>query len=90
MDEQDIDLVLEPALDSIDRATLALHLSRMACSHADRVDQARQAYATFEAALQTLLVLPRMIRRTTTWQHWVAEARHGRTLAGEDIDRLGA
>lgn len=90
MDENELDMALEPALDSIDRATLALHLSRMARARVDRVEHARVACATFDAAIQELCTLSQEIQRTDAWRHWAEEARHCRTLAREELQRLGA
>lgn len=90
MDERELDVVLESALDSIDRATLALHMSRMVRTRADRIEQARVACATYEEALRVLSTLSREVQRTEAWQHWVAEARHCLTLVQADLQRLGA
>ncbi len=90
MDEQELDLALEPALDTIDRATMALHLSRMVESPGDSIEQAQQAYAAFETALRSLFALPRVIQTTNAWQHWSEEARHGVALASEYLQHLGA
>lgn len=90
MDEHELDLALEPALDNIDRATLALHMSRMVRRHADRIEQARVACATYEEALRALKALPQEIQSTDAWRNWTEEAQHCLTLAGTDLRRLGA
>lgn len=90
MDEKELDLALEPALDDIDRATMALHLSRMVAPPGDGIEQAQQAYAAFEAALLALFALPRVMQTTTAWQHWSEEARHGIAVASDYLQRLGA
>lgn len=90
MDEQELDLALEPALDIIDRATMALQLSRIVNSPVDSVEHARQAHVAFETALFALFALPRVIRTTTAWQHWIEESRHGIALASEYLKRHGA
>ncbi len=89
MDEHELDLALEPALDSIDRATLALHMSRMVRRRADRIEQARVACATYEEALKALSALSQEVQRTQAWQHWAEEARHCLMLARNDLRRLG-
>ncbi len=90
MDEQELDLALEPALDNIDRATVALHLSLMVDSPGDGIEQAQQAYDAFETALLALVALPRVLQTTIAWQHWSEEARHGIAVASDYLPRLGA
>jgi hypothetical protein len=90
MDEPELDAALEPALDGIDRATLALHMSGMARRRVDRIEQARVACATYEEALKTLSALSQEVQRTQAWQHWTEEARHCLTLARNNLQRPGA
>lgn len=89
MDEQELDMALEPALDSIDRATLALHLSRMLSLPMERIEQAQQACTTYKSALRQLHTLSPDVRATTAWQHWEEEARHGFDFARATLDQLG-
>lgn len=89
MDEQELDMALEPALDNIDRATLALHLSRMLPVPQERIEQAQRACTTFETALRQLHALSPDVRATTAWQHWEEDAQHGFDFARVTLDQLG-
>jgi hypothetical protein len=72
-----IDMALEQALDVMDRAILALHLSRNTSDGAERIRFAGQALNGFTAAQSTLDQAEDEVRATETWQVWYEEVRKG-------------
>jgi hypothetical protein len=80
MDEEhgeEFDLVFEHALDTLDRATMALHLSHSAPNRAERVRFGRQALEGFTGALAQLEQVEEHIRATESWRVWREEAQKG-------------
>ena len=85
-----IDLELEAALDIIDRATLALHLSYNVTLHTERIGRAQQALAIFEAALAELDELEGDVKATDAWHKWYDEAQKGLNATNKRLEELGA
>lgn len=83
-DETATDRALEPALDAIDRATLALHLSHNVAAAAERIERARQAHDSFKLALdelENLVADDATYRENEAWQIWRDEAATGHRAA---------
>ncbi|MEO7002274.1 MAG: hypothetical protein ABI068_10625 [Ktedonobacterales bacterium] len=81
---------LEPALDAIDRATLALTLSHQIVPHAERLERARAAAQAFTDALSELdEIEEHAIRSSEPWRIWQSEARRGLAEAQERLLDLG-
>lgn len=80
---------LAPALDAIDRATLAIQLSYAASVSAERLAQARTARDAYSDALAELDEQTAAIRASDIWQAWHDEARHGYDEADERVIDLG-
>jgi len=88
--EEAITRALEPALDAIDRATLALTMSHQIAPHAERLERARAAERAFADALSELDEIEEpAIRSSEPWQVWQAEARRGLAEAQERLEDLG-
>lgn len=81
--------MLETAITYIDRATIALHMSRGVQSAMERSEQARLARSYFDDALQELADFPAAIRATEDWQMWQAEAQRGMTAATKILVDIG-
>jgi hypothetical protein len=88
-DSTDLDVRFEKALDALDRATLALHLSRSSERYQDQIDHAQQAHDKFCTALRLLGTADPHEREDEAWQLWHAEAQEGRTAAAEILARFG-
>jgi hypothetical protein len=88
-EENEIDAVLEPALTAIDRATIALHLSRDVISSLERSQRAHQARQDFKTALIELAEIEEHIKATDAWYVWHDEAQKGLESANERIAELG-
>lgn len=85
-----IDLALESALEMIDRATLALYLSRHTTTCAQRLKFAQQALDTFAASLVQLEQMKEEMRVTESWQVWYEEAQKGLVSAKALFTKSGA
>ncbi len=70
-----IDLALETALDTIDRATIALHLSHNVSSARERLERAHQARDGFAVALVELNEANPAIKTTEAWREWYEETQ---------------
>ncbi|HLJ80774.1 MAG TPA: hypothetical protein VKT52_04745 [Ktedonobacterales bacterium] len=89
-DMDDPDAQLDVAVEYIDWATLALHLSRSVTAQEERIERAREASMGFEEALRALREQSLAVRQTTAWRDWYAEAERGLATAAADRDDLGA
>jgi hypothetical protein len=85
----DLDTRFEKALDALDRATLALHLSRSSDRFQDQIDHARQAHDKFATALHLLETADARERDDDAWHVWHAEARQGREAAAQILAQFG-
>ena len=88
MDDES-DMVLESALEAIDSATAALHLSRNVASHSERIHNAQQARQYFEQALAELKEVDDDIQAMQAWQDWYNEAQKGLKTSNERLEELG-
>ena len=86
----EIERELGGALDAIDRATLALHLSLNAEAHAERVERTRQARDSFESALLLLDTVDSAFKAHDAWHVWHNEAQQGLIAAKQRLTDLGA
>ena len=84
-DDANIDITLEGALTAIDRATLALTLSRDVDDHWERIDRLRQAERGFETALAWLDGATASIKHSSSWKLWHDEAYHNLTLVIQQL-----
>jgi hypothetical protein len=73
-DKPELDAPLERALTALDRATLALTLSRDVQDHWERTEHLRQAESGFERALAQLDGAAQVIKQTASWKLWHEEA----------------
>ena len=89
-DEAEIERELGGALSAIDRAQLSLHLSHNVESHAERVERAREAWDSFEAALVLLEAVESAFKAQEVWRVWYDEAQQGQRTAKERLAALGA
>jgi hypothetical protein len=87
--ESEIDRKLGSALTTIDRATLALHLSRNADSQAERVERAQQAREGFISALTQLEKAAANLKAGDAWHAWHDEAQNGLITAQNRLTSLG-
>src|SRR2546423_6405945 len=91
-EEDEIDIVLESALEAIDSTTIAFQLSRNVASHTERIEKARQARDGFVMALKELeegIDEDDDVRTTPAWQHWHADAQRGLAATNERLEELG-
>jgi len=86
--DEESDSPFGQALATIDRATLALHLSHNARSHQERLLRAREARDAFALALGELEASA--APRTEAWRLWHDEAQHGVDTASQRLRLLGA
>ncbi len=75
------DAHFEQALDLLDRACLALALSRDASSPQDRIIHAYEAAGGFARALQCLQNCQSPSHESREWRYWYDEAETGRQMA---------
>ncbi len=85
-DVEAVDMVLESALATIDRATLALHLCRNAATSSQRVKFGQHALHYFGAALAELDGVEENVRATVSWRVWRDEAQKGIASAHKFLD----
>lgn len=88
-EETDTDVALAAALEAIDCATLALHLSRHVAAQRERIERARQAQEGFTVALAELAEAPDAVCGTAAWHAWRDEAQGGLAAARERLAELG-
>jgi hypothetical protein len=81
------DIKYTQALDLIDRATLAIHVSRNAVSLQARVAHARDAFDVFTRSLELLRQCQMPQHESEDWHYWYSEADDGRRMA-ESLMRL--
>jgi hypothetical protein len=82
-----VDKALESALDTIDQATLALHLSHNAVTSTERIRFGRQALHYFVAAQAKLEHIEDNVRATVSWRVWYDETRKGIASAHKLLDK---
>jgi hypothetical protein len=75
------DATFTQALDLIDRATLALHVSRYAPLLQAQVVHARQAYDGFTRSIELLQRCQVPGHASESWHFWHDEAFHGQEMA---------
>jgi len=83
------DAAFEEALDRIDRATLALHLSRQATTPEAQRAHAEEAAESFAVAATLLQRVQYPAHDSDEWRAWDEEARHGRQVAEMLRDQNG-
>lgn len=88
-EDDELDMLLGAAMEAIDSANLALHLSRNVRSHKERIEKARQALTNFEEALADLEEVDEYIRALHPWQHWHSKAQQGLAIATVRLEDLG-
>jgi hypothetical protein len=79
--EEALEAALGGALEAIDRATLALHLSAHVATPAERLAQVRRARDGFHEALAALARAELSVKAMPAWGAWQAEAAGGLTAA---------
>ena len=75
------DAAFTQALDLIDRATLALHVSRYAPHLQAQVVHARQAYDGYTRSIELLRQCQVPEHTSESWRFWYDEAFHGQEIA---------
>jgi hypothetical protein len=88
-EESEIDRKLGNALNAIDHATLALHLSRNADSQTERVERAQHALDGFVSALAELDKAAPTLKVSDAWHVWHDEAQNGLVAAQKRLASLG-
>jgi hypothetical protein len=86
--ETAIDLALETVLATIDRATIALHLSRNVSSARERLERANQARDGFAVALVELNEANAAIKSTEAWREWYEETQSSYQAASDRVVEL--
>jgi len=81
-----VDMALERVLDVIDRAILALHLSRNTSDGVERIRFAKQALDGFTAAQSSLDQVEDEVRASESWHVWHEEVRKGIASSQELLD----
>ena len=89
-DYDENDLALESAIESIDKGTIALHLSYSVSSHTERIERALEARHHFEVAQVELDEVDDDIHMLTSWKYCHTEAQSRLIEANERLDDLGA
>ncbi|MGH2479759.1 MAG: hypothetical protein ACRDHW_08910, partial [Ktedonobacteraceae bacterium] len=69
------------ALDLIDRALLAIHMSRNASSHQTQVNYPQEAFDTFTRSLVLLQQCQFPSHESNNWRYWYGEATDGQEMA---------
>jgi hypothetical protein len=87
--EESGDAAFEEALDRIDRATLALHLSRQATAPEAQRAHAQEAAESFAVAVTLLQRVQFPAQDSDEWRVWDEEARHGLQTAESLRDQNG-
>jgi hypothetical protein len=82
------DMNFAQALDLIDRAMLAIHVSRNAVSLQAQVAHARDAFNVFTRSLELLQQCLTPHHESDDWRYWYSEADDGRQMA-ESLMQLG-
>lgn len=77
------DALFIEALDMIDRATLALHVSRSAASLQAQIIHAREAFDAFTHSLNLLWRAQSPLPNSEDWHSWYDEAIDGKKMAEE-------
>lgn len=75
------DDLFSQALDLIDRALLAIHMSRNASSPQAQINHAHEAFDTFARSLVFLQQCQFPSPENNTWRYWYGEATDGQQLA---------
>jgi hypothetical protein len=78
------------ALDTLDRATLALHMSQSSATYLEKIEQARLARDGFQTALRLLEKADAQTRTHEDWRMWHNEAHRGRARAAEVLTLFAA
>ena len=90
----EIDMDTDPqyveALDLIDRAMLAVHVSRNAVSSQAQVAHARDAFNVFTRSLELLQQCQTPHHESEGWRYWYGEADDGRKMAASLMRSGGA
>lgn len=76
-----VDATFTQALDLIDRAILALHVSRYALSQQAQVVHAREAYDGYTQSIELLRRCQLPEHASESWRFWYDEAFHGQEIA---------
>jgi hypothetical protein len=87
-----LELLLVSALDAIDQATIALHLSKNLSANTDRITYLHQAQHGFQTALTELNEVEDALdsQDRDGWQEWYGEAEKGLAKVEELLEDLGA
>lgn len=75
------DSMFSQALDLIDRALLAIHMSRNASSHQAQINNAHEAFDTFAHSLVLLQQCQIPLPESNNWRYWYDEAIDGQKMA---------
>jgi hypothetical protein len=89
-DEDDaLDTLLEWTRQLVDKAEMALHMSRHVNAHGERVERAREARTHYEEALAELEEADNHIRALRVWQNCYKTVQKGLATANERLEDLG-
>ena len=87
--DAEVDMKLERALATFDRAMIALHLSHSAQTQEERVEEAQRAHIGFEAALTALEKADPAFKLRDEWSAWYDEVQKGLVATRERLLSLG-
>lgn len=88
-DYDESELALESAIDTINKGTIALHLSYNVSSHTERIERAQEARHHFEVALAELGEVDDDIRMLASWKYCYNEAQKRLIEINERLEDLG-
>jgi len=83
------DLALEFVIDTINKGTIALHLSYNVSSHTERIERVQEARHHFEVAQAELDEVDDDLRLLTAWNYSYTEAQNRLAEANERLEDLG-
>jgi hypothetical protein len=89
VEDSDIDMLIETALDALDRGTEMLQLSYEVRSPSDSVKKTLQASQCFQEAIDELQYADRGIRQLPSWKHWYSRAQQGMKMVRDRQKELG-
>ena len=88
-EDDELDIILESALKSIDSANMDLQLSRNVSSYRERFEKVQQARTSFEEALAELDQVDKDMQTLQVWQYWYDKAHKGIAAVMERLEDLG-
>jgi hypothetical protein len=85
----ELDIRFERALDALDRANLALHMSQASVNFIDKIERAQQAHRGFQNAIRLLEKADAATHEEEAWRPWRTEAQQGHASAAQLLAQFG-